>query len=121
MQQLIGKTLTAIEGKVGSTVMTLTASDGSEFTMYHESDCCEHVDIDDICGDLANLIGSPILEAEAVSSRDVPEDRTMSLWDDSNTWTFYKFGTAKGRVTVRWYGSSNGYYSESVTFSQTKP
>lgn len=80
---------------------------------YHEQDCCESVYIEDIEGDLQDLVGSPILMAEEVT-RQGPEDDDDDNWVESYTWTFYKFATLKGSVTVRFYGSSNGYYSESV-------
>lgn len=58
-------------------------------------------------------IGSPLVMFEAVS-----EDDPNAA--ESGTWTFYRVGTAKGGVTLRWYGASNGYYSESVSFDVVK-
>ncbi|MDQ0976594.1 hypothetical protein QFZ31_006646 [Neobacillus niacini] len=85
--------------------------DGRVFKMYHDQDCCESVYIEDIIGDLDDLIGTHIGLAEEVT-----EEGTDSEWGDSFTWTFYKIVSIKGAVTIRWYGSSNGYYSESVSF-----
>lgn len=92
-------------------------TDGTKYRFYHEPDCCEHVRVEDVIGDLDDLVGSPLTMVEkAVSSID-PEDYTnRSEYRESFTWTFYKFATVKGYVTVRFLGESNGYYSESVSF-----
>jgi hypothetical protein len=93
--------------------MVFKSDDGKTFKFLHHQSCCENVYIEDICGDLADLVGSPLLLAEEVSNLD-----GFSPGEQEGTWTFYKFATANGSVTVRWLGTSNGYYSESVDFYQ---
>nr|WP_202890778.1 hypothetical protein [Brevibacillus brevis] len=109
---MVGKVLTKIDDSVTDELRFYT-EDGECYRMYHEQDCCEHVYVEDICGDITDLIGVPIELAEEVS-----ESGDSDVWSGTFTWTFYKFATTKGYVTIRWYGSSNGYYSESVDFER---
>ena len=85
--------------------------------MYHRQDCCESVSIEDIAGDLDDLVGTPLLLVEEVSNYELEEEskeQDNDYYSDSETWTYYRFRTIKGSVDIRWYGTSNGYYSESV-------
>ena len=106
---LKGKVLIDIEINEEEDEITFTDSEGVKYLMYHEQDCCEEVNIEDICGDINNLLNTPIVLAEEVINSGEDEDE-----DYSCTWTFYKLATVKGYVTIRWYGVSNGYYSETV-------
>ena len=92
------------------------AENGDIFMFSHYQNCCERVEIESIVGDLEDLVGNPLLIAEESTSDIDPSDakhKTIKYYE-SYTWTFYKFATIKGHVDIRWYGSSNGYYSESV-------
>lgn len=112
---LVGLTLTAVRGHhVGSERLTLETQEGRSFVMYHSSDCCESVDLNDVAGDIADLVGNPLVQAEEASN----SDDKPSEYADSWTWTFYKLATVKGSVTLRWLGESNGYYSERVCFEE---
>jgi hypothetical protein len=111
---LVGKTLTSVR-RDGDEEIHFTTTDGDTYRLYHSQDCCESVTIDDIEGDLQSLVGSPILVAEEVSNTD---SRDPEQEYDSFTWTYYKLATIKGHVDIRWFGSSNGYYSESVEFGK---
>ena len=115
--ELLGKTLKEIVGGVGDEEMMLFTDTGEVYKMLHYPDCYKSVEIQDICGDIDDLIGSPILLAEEVeSTQDEEVEGFDDYGDDSHTWTFYKLSTIKGAVTIRWLGESNGYYSESVDF-----
>ena len=117
---LIGKTLLAVIGSKGGDSIVFECADGSQYQMYHSQDCCESVSVDDIEGDLADLIGLPIVLAEESSSEETLPGHEAPEYCDSFTWTFYRIATARGFVVIRWFGESNGYYSESVSFAKTK-
>lgn len=113
---LIGKTFTSVKC-VDNELIFSNAYESYEF--YHDQDCCEDVHIESIVGDLNDLVDNPILKAEESTSHENPVDfEVPQKWgQDSFTWTFYKFATIKGYVDVRWYGESNGYYSEKVSIN----
>jgi hypothetical protein len=132
LEKIIGKTFTSVE-QFEKEKIKFTVSENEAYLMLHSQDCCESVLIDDIAGDLQDLVGSPILQAEVVASAEPPShikeqrDKEKAEADakgdyycdiDSETWTFYKLATIKGSVTIRWRGESNGYYSESVDFEE---
>ena len=90
--------------------------DGFIIVMCHHQDCCEGVWIEDVDSEENNsdiYTDCEWCKLEEINSDDNPP---LDKWDESYTWTFYKITTNKGYDTIRWYGTSNGYYSESVDF-----
>jgi len=118
ISELIGKTITKITGNSeNSESIIFTCSDGTFYEMYHYSDCCESVMVDKIDGDLAHLIGSPILLAEKTN----PETGILGkvpVNEESFTWTDFTIETSLGKVVFEWLGCSNGYYGEEPDFKK---
>ena len=109
IEDMKGKTFINIEITEDKERIYFETDSNELFLMYHEQDCCEEVYLEDICGDIDNLLNAPIEFAECTQNHSEDND-----CDISSTWTFYKLATNKGYVTLRWYGESNGYYSEEV-------
>lgn len=93
-----------------NSVIIFSSKEGRLWIMTHTQDCCENVDIEEVVGSFDDLLDSPIVMAEEITSN------YRVYGNETATWTFYKLATVKGYVTLRWYGASNGYYSESVDF-----
>lgn len=103
-QTLLGKTFSSVEKDSES--VKFHCKDGSFYILKHHKDCCESVWLEDVCGDLNDLVGSEILVAHEATSDNKEYDHGM--------WTFYHLSTHKGSVTFRFCGTSNGYYSVGV-------
>ena len=110
MAHMLGKTFVKVTGSVDGDAMLFETAQGERFMFAHQQDCCETVRINDITGDLEDLVGEPLLISEEVKGATEPDEEHY----ESYSYTFYKFATRKGYVDVRWLGESNGYYSESV-------
>ena len=116
-EDLLGQHITDWQGKEGDDEITIVTVEGNTYRMWHNQGCCEGVYVDSIVGDWSDLILLPLLKAEEVCHLNTnPPGVTVPDYQDSYTWTFYKLATARGYVDIRWYGSSNGYYSERVDF-----
>ena len=120
IESLVGLTLTSATGAIDDYEMVFITSDGRRFVFEHSQQCSETVAINDVIGDLSDLIGHPLVRAEARIG-DIPEYEYDFRKYCSATWTFYEFATIKGSVTVRWLGESNGYYSEEVSLYEAVP
>jgi len=93
---LEGRILKNIEVNRECNRIKFTTIDDYTYDMYHEQDCCESVTIEDVTGDLDDLIGDVIMLAETVTNMEENRD-----YDIHMTWTFYKLRTRKGDVTLR--------------------
>ena len=83
--ELEGKTISSVERIEDEKIYFKTLC-GGNYLMYHEQDCCENVYIEDVCGDLQDLVGGEVLRATEESGE--LEDAYESV-----TWTFYKIDT----------------------------
>jgi len=111
MEKLIGRTPLKISVNGTEDEIYMEFSDGSYCKFWHEQDCCENVSIESVVGDFNELLGHPFLVADCNSNRE--DDGGY----ETTTWTFYTFRSIGGCVDVRWCGTSNGYYSERVSYA----
>lgn len=127
MKKIEGYIIISINGlEKGSDRVSIVTTNGT-LTMYHLADCGEEVSLDDFEGDLSDLVGKVVVSAEVVIDPETGDPNHEKIVknhprsDDSETWTFYTIRTTGGDLWMRWFGTSNGYYSEYAEVSFTEP
>lgn len=97
LKDLIGKKIINIEGlSKGSEQVTIYCEDHTYMMMGKIDDHVNESIIDDVIGDVNDLLGSTILIAETTQGS-----------DSLHNWTFYKISTRNGYVDIRWYGDDD--------------
>ena len=83
-------------------------TDKGKFTLISFESWCGNdcdVSLEDIDVDISRLFNEEIVLAE----------ETIDSNDENASYSFYKLRTNNDSVTLRFYGRSNGYYSESMS------
>ena len=107
IEELEGQTITLIEQ--GESDVIIETKEGKRYRMYHEQNCCEAVYVDEVKGSFSDVYGSPVIAACEEIGHDTHDYGTCTL-------TTFHLITDNGELSIKWNGSSNGYYSESVYF-----
>lgn len=118
LSELVGKTIQVVENENNESIL-FVCTDLSAYEMYHMQDCCEDVGVYNINGDLQSLVGKTILSITESILGDWPKDVQEPECLESFTWTVFIIETESSTVVIRWLGTSNGYYSESVYLGRT--
>ena len=115
MDKLVGKVFVSYEICQYKEFIKFFDCEGNCYIFYHDIECCEQVYIDDICGDLDDLLFTAILKSEMISS-EMSEDELnqKEAYNEWGEWYFYKLDTIKGGVTLRWCGISTNYSTKVV-------
>lgn len=95
-EDLLGKTFDSVQ-KIYDELQFIGTE---QVTIYPKQDHYESITINNITGDLKDLVGEPLLEAEFDVETGVERGLVANY---PYTFITYKFTTKKGIVTVRWY------------------
>ena len=114
--ELKGKIIKEINGlKIGSDEVFIRTNDET-YKIYHAQDCCEHVRIVKVIGNVDELIGEVVFAEEDAGANE--PDWHDEYLDESRTWTKYVLKTANASLEFWFLGESNGYYSEDVSIKK---
>lgn len=115
IDELKGKTITKIKNENGGGRVVIFTKEGPIYRMDHQQDCCETVLCTEIEGEIEQILNSPVTNTKEIIEHD--EEGKLSDYE-SLTLTDFLIETESARLLIKWLGTSNGYYSESVIIEE---
>src|SRR5690606_1558502 len=109
--ELEGEIIVSIDGIRNDDVTIKTAS-GRTFRMYHSQDCCESVYVSREYGSVDGILNKTV-------ERAVYNTEYYAEASESGTITTFRIYCGDAYLELEWLGTSNGYYSEGVSFCET--
>lgn len=114
VSNLVGARVLSITGASRGSEEVVITTDRGALKLWHDSECCEWVRVEEVDGDPGDLVGRVVSIAEET------QDGVCDGGGDRHKWTFYRLCTDGGDLTLRWLGGDNGYYSVDVDVEWTE-
>lgn len=108
MKELIGRTIRRVLVESGTQDYLRFETDEGEVLYYADADCCSESWFADVTG-VEALIGQRVLDVEEIPEEEVDKDDERNRQEYTVVYGF-KILTARGRSTIAFRNSSNGYY-----------
>lgn len=114
-EALVGELIKSIDIDMKEHEILIETESGRFFLIYHSQDCCESVTIEKLNHPgILNFVGRVVSGA----SIDEVYSGKMTEHNESETKTIVSLRCDDDTEIVEWIGTSNGYYSESVDFTE---
>lgn len=113
--------LKIIGAEEGSDNVAILFDDDGPALVLRDNEDYSTVNLYDVTGDPGDLIGYPLVVSDESDEEPTAEEKAHEAGLDSFTWTFYRFANHGGSMTLRWLGTSNGYYAEYVDIDTISP
>lgn len=115
---IIGKTIKSFNLNDNKTELIFISEDDKIYKMFYHNMGNSECVLEDIVGDLNDLVGMPILKAYKTIENG--KSKINKFFNDWELWTFYNFSTIKGTITLKWVDIDDYYYSVEVQFEEIK-
>lgn len=113
ISDIVGEVLAYIDTDESNSEILLTTASGRRFKIHHVQSCCESVRLIRVDGQFITLVGHVLIEV--CREENARYDFERNTWTMATALTFRVDGST---VVSRWFGESNGMYSESIDITE---